>query len=433
MIKPMQILILALLFVCAPVAAKGTTAPPPETKAAAIANLNPDTAKIAALEKAVAEARYQKDIAEIKADLLQSQTSWFEILTSAMIGLFGVFITVVLIYFAFRFDRDARRQLDEGLKESKAQSNAVVAQLKTDSKANLDAAKAILGDIKKHRDTAKSLLADIAPGTAPTDPKTIKDIAALATDAEQKPGSQRTLDDYRALVIDASVNQEWLKMESTASVMAYLSEDERNDEATAFALFSKAYALGELNRHDAAIATYDDLISRFGTSAAPALQEQVAKALFNKAYVLGEWNRPEEAIKAYDDLIARFGKSETAATQEVVAKALYNKGNALGRLNRAEEAINAYEKLIALFGKSDNPALLVLVAKARFNKACTHSQRKDVQACVDALELWAERRGGMDCEAIRNEAEFDAVRDDETFKAFLTRHGCAGKGEMTSA
>ena len=50
---------------------------------------------------------YRADIAEIRADLLDSQTSWFEILTSSMIGLFGILITVVIIFFAFRFGKQA--------------------------------------------------------------------------------------------------------------------------------------------------------------------------------------------------------------------------------------------------------------------------------------------------------------------------------------
>lgn len=64
-------------------------------------------AQIADLTRQAEEARYAKDIADIKATILQSQTSWFETLTSSMIGLFGVLITVVLIYFAIRFGREA--------------------------------------------------------------------------------------------------------------------------------------------------------------------------------------------------------------------------------------------------------------------------------------------------------------------------------------
>src|ERR1051325_8640747 len=40
---------------------------------------------------------------------------------------------------------------------------------------------------------------------------------------------------------------------------------------------------GTLGKFEEAIATFDDLLARFGDSAEPALQEQVARALYNKA------------------------------------------------------------------------------------------------------------------------------------------------------
>lgn len=58
-------------------------------------------------QAAIDQLRYERDVASIRADLLDSQSSWFEILISAMIGLFGVLISVIVIYFAFRFGNAA--------------------------------------------------------------------------------------------------------------------------------------------------------------------------------------------------------------------------------------------------------------------------------------------------------------------------------------
>ncbi|WP_323903724.1 SIR2 family protein, partial [Aeromonas hydrophila] len=54
------------------------------------------------------------------------------------------------------------------------------------------------------------------------------------------------------------------------------------------------------------INVYDELIQRFGTSDAPALQEQVAKALCNKGVRLSTLGRSEDAITVYDELLQRF-------------------------------------------------------------------------------------------------------------------------------
>jgi hypothetical protein len=54
------------------------------------------------------------------------------------------------------------------------------------------------------------------------------------------------------------------------------------------ALFDKGHYLGIIDCHTEAIAVYDDLLARFGTSTKPAVREQVAKALVSKAVSLGE-------------------------------------------------------------------------------------------------------------------------------------------------
>ena len=458
---------------------------------------NPDTTRIAELERNNAEARYKADIAEMKADILESQTNWFEILTS----LFGTLITVVVLILAWRLDKTAKAEIA-------AAKRVMDAQVKEAEQLG-DQAREAIAEIEKHKKTAEELTRGQPIDEPPQDPKILKALADLATDAEKKPRNQRSLDDYRALVIDALIKQNWSKMESRATAMAYLFEDEADDAAMMFALFRKAYALGKLNRHEDAIAAYDDVIARFGESDDPDLQEQVAIALFNKGADLGALNRHEDAIAAYDDVIARYGGSDapalkeqvamalfnkgahlgalnrhedaiaayddvitryygsdTSGLQEVVAKALFNKGLRLVILNRYEDAITAYDDIIARFGGSDAPALQEQVAKALynkggsldtlnrhedaiathddmiarfagsddlalqervamslFNKARSYALTNDVQRCIETLELWAERRGGLNMEAIKNYQDFDGIRNRKAFKAFLAKHG----------
>ena len=81
------------------------------------------------LKQQTEEARYAKDIAEMKLAVLDSQTSWFEILTSSMIGLFGALITVVVIFFTIRFGNEAKRAAIEAAKGALAKERGEIQTL----------------------------------------------------------------------------------------------------------------------------------------------------------------------------------------------------------------------------------------------------------------------------------------------------------------
>lgn len=429
MIRFTHLFFLLLLLIAVPLLAQSKAPPAPQSDQAA--QIKAQDAKIEALTTAADEARYAKDIAEIKAEVLQSQTSWFEILTSAMIGLFGVLITAVVIYFVFKFDSDARTKIEQAVKDSARLTNDAVQKLTAETgvalasaKQLLEEAKAAVADIHVERETARELTKNMLPGEAPSDTATQEKIANLAETAKQKPRKERTLDDYRALVTDAFIQKDWAAMERRASAMAYLFEGEADEESIIFALFSKAYALHEFKKNEEAIAAYDEVLARFGDKDSPALQEGVAMALFNKGVRLGMLDRPEEAIVAYDDVVARFGDKDSHALQERVAKALVNKGIDLGTLNRSEEAIVAYDEVVSRFSDKDSSALQEPVAIALFNKACTFALKGKTEACTEALTLWSARRGGVDCEKIKSDADFDKIRNRKAFKAFLAAHGC---------
>ncbi len=196
-------------------------------------------------------------------------------------------------------------------------------------------------------------------------------------------------------------------------------------EQVAKALFNKGGALGRLGRAAEAITAYDDVLARFGDSALPALQEQVAKALVSKGVRLGQLGRSEDEIAAFDDVLARFGGSALPALQEQVANALVNKGVPLGQLGRSEDAIAAFDDVLARFGDSTLPALQERVASALFNKACAFAKLVRVADCVTTLTQWRDQIGKLDCAEIANDTDFDSVRDDPQFVAFLADNGCA--------
>jgi tetratricopeptide (TPR) repeat protein len=119
-----------------------------------------------------------------------------------------------------------------------------------------------------------------------------------------------------------------------------------------------------------AIATYDEVLARFGEAGEGALRKQVAGALLNKGVALRGLGRVKDAIATYDELLARFGEDRESTARESVASGLVNKGNALIGLGRAEQAIAVSDELLARFGEPSESELELRkqVANALVNK-----------------------------------------------------------------
>ena len=140
-------------------------------------------------------------------------------------------------------------------------------------------------------------------------------------------------------------------------------------EQVARALSNKGVALGELKRHEEAIACYTLVEQRYKDASESALQQQVARALFNKSLVLGELKRHEEAIACCTLLEQRYKDAPEPAIQKQVGRTLVNKGVALGHLKRHEEAIACYTLVEQRYKDAPEPALQEQVARALFNKS----------------------------------------------------------------
>ncbi len=366
------------------------------------------TGQAAALEEENHKLRYDRDVAQIRADLLAAQTNWFAILISALIGFFSLVVAGVVIFFTLRFGKAAVAEAKQG----------IAAEVK-EIRAMLDDARKIMARIEGHEQSLIEKLAGLAPGETPTDEADRTALRDIALGAQSKPRGERTPDDYSALVMVAAMDKDWLAMERRAGAMAYLFED-ADLESQCFALISRGYALGELGRSVEELAAYDDVVNRFGASDAPALREYVAQALVNKGNRLGHG----DALAAYDEVERRFGASDAPALREQVAKALFNKGVRLGEAGRHDDALAAYAEVERRFGASDAPAMREYVAKALFNKACVCAQLDRVTDCIAALSQWRDRTDRLDCDQIARDSDFDTIRERPTFRAFLKANGC---------
>lgn len=158
-------------------------------------------------------------------------------------------------------------------------------------------------------------------------------------------------------------------------------------------LFNRGVALGQMGQTDAAIATYDEVLRRFGTNTEPALREPVANALFNKGATQGLIDQDEAAIATYKELLRRFGDSSEQTLTEYLAKAMVNKAFREGKLGHCEAEAATYEQLLNQFGGASEPAVREQVAKAMINRAFWQRRRGEGEAETATYEDLLRRFG----------------------------------------
>jgi tetratricopeptide (TPR) repeat protein len=225
----------------------------------------------------------------------------------------------------------------------------------------------------------------------------------------------------RGAVTGGLVRPGWLKGTKKAG-----PTDPDVREQVAWTLFNKGVTLGGLGRTQEAVTAYNELLSRFGESREPDVQEQVSRAVLNMGVLeatlqeqiarepasqgttlgsLGSAQDPsgffdqavkpvqhsttterpagsardlmaraitlgntEEAIAVYDELIARFGHATEMQVRKYVAQAMVNQGEVLATLGGQQEAMEVYDAIIRSFGGATEPELREQVARAQIKK-----------------------------------------------------------------
>ena len=109
------------------------------------------------------------------------------------------------------------------------------------------------------------------------------------------------------------------------------------------------------NRAPEALAAYDEVLSRFGTSDIPAVMDHIARALIRKGTVLLALDRPDEALAALDEAISRFGRSNVPSLVQTAAGAFCMKGFVLSVRDRGDEALAALDEAVRRFRGHDIP------------------------------------------------------------------------------
>ena len=189
----------------------------------------------------------------------------------------------------------------------------------------------------------------------------------------------------------------WLKGEEKFTP---ISQERATQHApVAWALFNKGVSLGIVGRPQEALASYDELLHRFGSatqsrrtkvgaltlpdwlkgdSQVGAQQEEeaevrepVAWALFNRGVILNSLGHTGDAVAVFDELLRRFVEVKETTFERLtrpgwlqdssqddplkkelrvqVAWALLNKATALGTLGRTQESLGTYDDLLRRF------------------------------------------------------------------------------------
>lgn len=91
---------------------------------------------------------------------------------------------------------------------------------------------------------------------------------------------------------------------------------------------------------------------------------KVSRALLNKGITQGQLQQYKEAIATYEEVLRRFGDASELALHALVGRALVSNGTAQGLLGQYEAAIQAFAEVLRRFGDASESALRELVRKA---------------------------------------------------------------------
>ena len=115
----------------------------------------------------------------------------------------------------------------------------------------------------------------------------------------------------------------------------------------------------------AAVATYDDIVRRFGRDKDPNIRNIVGATLLKKSEALRLTGDDQGTIAVYDEIIGRFESDSAHVSRVLVATALFRKGLTLGRQEgNSSAAIAAYDEVARRFASDTHPNVRKVVGQA---------------------------------------------------------------------
>lgn len=161
-------------------------------------------------------------------------------------------------------------------------------------------------------------------------------------------------------------------------------------EVVANALFNKGVVLSERNMTNEAKSEFDEVLSRSEGTEDPGYKEKAAKSLIN----IGNLDKGDAGIESYDKVIREFGGENESKLRQITVEARFNKAAAIAELGREEKAIEEFNEVINRFEQYEDPGIREIVLSASLNKGIIYLQSDrpaEARECFsEVLELFKE-------------------------------------------
>lgn len=289
------------------------------------------------------------------------------------IALFGALITGIVVFFSLKstrdavvtakdeshkvisdwIDREGKKRLEELLQpEIMAASN----KIREEALPRLLELNMEIQTAQKHNQKANDLIEQLAGQMRENTPAT----------SEQETKVNKAAERLRAIAPEKYIFSDWMilgykakqdnNLKTAADNFDKAANAARTPKGGAYALFNKGIILGQVESSDEEIATYDEIVKRYGDITDPGVREQVAMALNGKGFrqlcdAKKLWQAGDEAAAASLLSVALKEIEAALARKPYWPMALGNQGYILFLQGKTEPAKEILNKAIRLGGK----------------------------------------------------------------------------------
>jgi len=174
--------------------------------------------------------------------------------------------------------------------------------------------------------------------------------------------------------------------EALAVLELVLSDASLFDVSAGRSYVGRASALGALERHQDALATWDELLSRLVTPSSGWAREVYARALLGRGITLGALGRHAEALDAWNVLTSSDTSDGASPIDALVAEALLRTGLLLKQLDRLPEALLAFDEIRTRSLGADSPQLRTQTVEALVGRGSTLSQLGELDEAIASFD-----------------------------------------------
>lgn len=276
--------------------------------------------------------------------------------------------------------------------ENQAESNfSSHMQLLIDKQALADLA---MKNIQQSIIEARSLYQAIPEGEAQA-------LAEAAQATKNKPEVHFTFTDWNYRAFDAlskgdkeNAIQYWLAAAKSNSISPI---------AKSQALFNAGTTLANLNRHDEAVAIFDEILQTFDERSMPDLERNVAQALNGKIVSLGIQARYDEALANADLFLERFINSQQPDVQTEIRTALLHKSVTFQKMERHDDCLVTYDEILKRFEQSEDENAKAWCLTALTSKGITLNKMGRNEEGIAILDSIIAKHAEDETETIRKE------------------------------